>query len=67
MTGVHNALNWTRSDAVAEAVSAESCQIMLETSPPDYVEKISRYLESSVGQSRQEPVSKDRYESYSHD
>lgn len=54
MTGVHNSVNWTQSDAIAEVVSADACHIVLETSPPDYVEKISRYLECSVGQSRQD-------------
>lgn len=54
MTRVGNSLNVTQSDAIAEAISAESCHIVLETSPPDYVQKISRYLESSGGQSRQD-------------
>ncbi|XP_026227025.1 G patch domain-containing protein 8-like isoform X2 [Anabas testudineus] len=57
MTRVGNSLNVTQSDAIAEAISAESCHIVLETSPPDYVQKISRYLESSGGQSRQDKAS----------
>ncbi|XP_029303836.1 uncharacterized protein LOC115018768 [Cottoperca gobio] len=48
MTGVHNSLTWTRSDDIAEVLSAESCHIVLETSHPDNVEKISQYIESSV-------------------
>ncbi|XP_051255948.1 phoenix [Dicentrarchus labrax] len=56
MADVHSSLSWTQSDALAEVVSAESCHIVLEPSPPDYVEKISRYLESSVGQGEQDKV-----------
>ncbi|XP_035522085.1 phoenix [Morone saxatilis] len=56
MADVRNSLSWTQSDALAEVVSAESCHIALEPSPPDYVEKISRYLESSVGQGEQDKV-----------
>ncbi|XP_023274050.1 trichohyalin-like [Seriola lalandi dorsalis] len=54
MTGVHKPLQCTQTDAIVEALSAESCHIVLETSPPDYVEKISRYLESSVGHGGQD-------------
>ncbi|KAA8586377.1 hypothetical protein FQN60_000213, partial [Etheostoma spectabile] len=46
----------TRSDAMAEVVSAESYPAVLESSPPGYVEKISRYFESSVGHSKQDKV-----------
>nr|XP_020456231.1 uncharacterized protein LOC109960458 [Monopterus albus] len=62
---MRNSLNWTQSDAIAEAVSAESCHIVLNTPPIDYVQKISRYLESSVGQSRQDNVSGDNAEAES--
>lgn len=37
----------SQSDALADVISAESCHIVLESSPPDYVKKISRYLDSS--------------------
>ncbi|XP_074468233.1 uncharacterized protein LOC141753442 isoform X2 [Sebastes fasciatus] len=57
MTEVRNSLTRTQFDAIAEVVSAESFHIVLETNPPDYVEKISHYLESCVGQSGQENVS----------
>lgn len=56
MTGVRNSLAFTQSDALADVVSGQSCHIVLETSPPDYVEKISRYLESNEGHSRQNEV-----------
>lgn len=49
MAGVHKSSSWTQSGAFAGVVSAEPCHLVLETSPPDYVKKISRYLESSVG------------------
>ncbi|XP_044078106.1 trichohyalin-like isoform X2 [Siniperca chuatsi] len=67
MTGVHDSLTLTRSDAISEVISAESFHVVLETSPPDYVEKISRYLESSAGQSRQDTVSNEPAESDSGD
>lgn len=57
MTEVRNSLTRTQFDAIAEVVSAESFHIVLETNPPDYVEKISHYLESCVGKSGQENVS----------
>lgn len=53
MTGEHDSLRWTRS----EAVSAKSCHVILETLSPECVEKISRYLESSAGHSGQDKVS----------
>lgn len=56
MAGEHSPLIWTESDALAEVISAESGHIVLETCPPDYVEKISWYLGSHVGQSRQGEV-----------
>lgn len=49
MAGVHKSSSWTPSGAFTGVVSAEPCHLVLETSPPDYVKKISRYLESSVG------------------
>ncbi|TDH04702.1 hypothetical protein EPR50_G00135520 [Perca flavescens] len=57
MAGVPNSLTRTPSDPIAEVVSAESYHAILDTSPPDYVEKISRYLESSVGHRKQDKVS----------
>ncbi|XP_040907517.1 phoenix [Toxotes jaculatrix] len=65
MTGVRKSQKRTNSDATAEALSAQSCYTVLETSPPDYVEKISRYLESSVGQSRHDKESNDPAEAES--
>lgn len=57
MAAVHNSLI-SQSDAIVDGIlSAEGCHIVLEMSPPDYVEKISRYLESSVGQNKQDLVS----------
>lgn len=53
MTGVNNSLTWTGSDAFGEVSSAESCHVVLETLPPDYVQKISRHFESPVDHSRQ--------------
>ncbi|XP_073336244.1 uncharacterized protein [Pagrus major] len=46
MVEVHKSSSWTGFDDIA---GVESCHIVLETSPPDYVKKISRYLDSSVG------------------
>ncbi|KAF1378844.1 hypothetical protein PFLUV_G00194710 [Perca fluviatilis] len=57
MAGLPNSRTRTQSDPIAEVVSAESYHAVLDTSPPDYVEKISRYLESSVGHSKQDKVS----------
>ncbi|XP_059207262.1 phoenix [Centropristis striata] len=46
MTGVHNSLTGTQSAVESQS---ESRHIVLDASPPDYVQKISRNLESSVG------------------
>ncbi|KAK2879753.1 eukaryotic translation initiation factor 5B-like [Channa argus] len=56
MTGVRKYLNWNDSDGIAEDISAESCHLVLKTSPPEYVQKISRYLESTAGQSTPDTV-----------
>ncbi|XP_078142740.1 uncharacterized protein LOC144541748 [Centroberyx gerrardi] len=55
MEGIHNSSFWTESDGA----TVNSCHIVLENSPPDFVEKISRYLDSSLGQNRQDKVSGD--------
>lgn len=47
----------SQPDAIADIFSAESCNVVLEINPPDYVAKISRYLKSSVGQNQQDKVS----------
>ncbi|XP_054481291.1 aspartoacylase isoform X1 [Anoplopoma fimbria] len=57
MTGVHTSLTGTQSDATSGVDTVESRSSHLGSSPSDYMEKISRYLESSVGQSRQDKVS----------
>ncbi|CAK6973745.1 phoenix [Scomber scombrus] len=60
MNQVHHRKHWSRSAAqISAALSADSCHLVLETAPPDYVEKISRYLESSVGHSKCDPESTD--------
>ncbi|XP_071316753.1 caldesmon-like [Trachinotus anak] len=59
MTAVRKSLRLTQSDLLVEALSKESCHIVLETSPPDYVQKISRYLESTEGHNRQDDVVND--------
>ena len=59
MTGVHKGLNGSQSDASVEALSAEPCHNVLEPSPPDYVERMPRYLGSSVEQSKQDKASND--------
>ncbi|KAI3373471.1 hypothetical protein L3Q82_022083 [Scortum barcoo] len=48
MTGVNGSAQWTPSNAIAQPVLVDGCHIILETSHPDYMEKISRYLEDSV-------------------
>ncbi|XP_042286930.1 phoenix [Thunnus maccoyii] len=58
MKAGHHPVKRSGLDAITE-VSSQSCHFVLETSPPDYVEKISRFLESSVGQSRQDPEAND--------
>lgn len=45
---------------ITEAMAAESCHFVLDTSPPDYVEKISRYLETSVEYNPQDVHASDR-------
>nr|XP_057943281.1 transcriptional regulator ATRX homolog [Doryrhamphus excisus]XP_057943282.1 transcriptional regulator ATRX homolog [Doryrhamphus excisus]XP_057943283.1 transcriptional regulator ATRX homolog [Doryrhamphus excisus] len=47
MSQVPNNLGWIQPDILADAISAESCHIVLEKSPPDYVKKISEYLDCS--------------------
>ncbi|XP_034746394.1 phoenix [Etheostoma cragini] len=44
----------TRTDAMDQVGSAESYHAVLDSCPPGYVEKISRYFESSVGPSKQD-------------
>lgn len=46
MASLHKVLR-SQSDALSDVISAESCHIVPESSPPDYVEKISRYLDGS--------------------
>ncbi|XP_056265869.1 myosin-10-like [Pseudoliparis swirei] len=57
MTGVHNFLNGTQPDAMGQVGTEGSYHVVLESSPPDYMEKISRYLSSSMGQGRRDNVS----------
>lgn len=57
MAGVHTSLALTQSDAIAEVISAESCHLVQETLPPEYVEKLSRYFGSSADQSTLDKVS----------
>ncbi|XP_034405788.1 glutamic acid-rich protein-like [Cyclopterus lumpus] len=57
MTGVHHFLNGTQLDAVGQIGAEGSYHIVLDRSPPDYVEKISRYLSSSMGQGTWDKVS----------
>ncbi|KAM9847151.1 uncharacterized protein ACBR49_010396 [Aulostomus maculatus] len=45
-----------QSEAFAEDLSADSCHAVEITSPPDYMRKISRYLESVVEQGGKSPV-----------
>ncbi|XP_054611408.1 uncharacterized protein LOC129169228 [Dunckerocampus dactyliophorus] len=47
MSEAHNRVGWIQSDTPSDAISADSCHIVLETSPPDYVKNISQYLECS--------------------
>ncbi|XP_019750730.1 phoenix isoform X2 [Hippocampus comes] len=51
MSETHNNVGLTQSDALTDEISAG--HIVLERSPPDYVKKISQYLECSAGPSRQ--------------
>ncbi|XP_070838541.1 phoenix [Chaetodon trifascialis] len=57
MTGAHDSLTWTQPDVMAETPIRKPRHVVLEMSSPDYVEKISRFLESSAGQSKQDTVS----------
>lgn len=55
MPKVRHTKEWTKADALAEIISAEPCDFVLETAPPDYVEKISQLLgSSSAGQTGQD-------------
>ncbi|XP_029028749.1 phoenix isoform X2 [Betta splendens] len=45
MSGVRN-----KADDITEAISTGTCYIVLERFPPDYVQTVARYLESSVPQ-----------------
>ena len=56
MKRVRKILEFTQSAGLVEAPSPETCHLALETSPPDYVKEISRYLE---GRSTQHQVSND--------
>ncbi|XP_030602487.1 phoenix [Archocentrus centrarchus] len=47
MPKVRQTKEWTKSDALAEVTAADPCDFVLETSPPDFVEKISQLLGSS--------------------
>ncbi|XP_051903786.1 phoenix [Hippocampus zosterae] len=51
MSETHNNVGLTQSDALTDEISAG--HIVLERSPPDYVKKISQYLERSAGPSSQ--------------
>lgn len=44
MAKVRRSNEWTESDAVAEVAAAD---LVLETFPPEYVDRISRFIESS--------------------
>lgn len=51
MSETHINVGLTQSDALTDEISAG--HIVLESSPPDYVKKISQYLECSAGPSSQ--------------
>ncbi|XP_076605758.1 uncharacterized protein LOC143332318 [Chaetodon auriga] len=57
MTGGHDSLTWTQPDVMVETPLKTPRHVVLEMSSPDYVEKISRFFESSAGQSKQDTVS----------
>ncbi|CAB1433512.1 unnamed protein product [Pleuronectes platessa] len=54
MKGVRKTLEFSQSSGLVEAPSPESVHLAVETSPPDYVNEISRYL---AAQSTQDQVS----------
>ncbi|KAM7398420.1 hypothetical protein PAMA_006368 [Pampus argenteus] len=58
MEAAQDLVKRTPPESIPETGSAESYHTVLGTSPPDYVEKISRYL-GVVDQGRQDPVSQD--------
>ncbi|CAI5692364.1 unnamed protein product [Oreochromis niloticus] len=47
MAKVGQSNEWTESDAVAEIATADPSDFVLETLPPEHVERISRFIESS--------------------
>ncbi|XP_063344295.1 trichohyalin-like [Pelmatolapia mariae] len=47
MAKVRQSNEWTESDAVAEVAAADPSDFVLETFPPEYVDRISRFIESS--------------------
>lgn len=47
MAKVGQSNEWTESDAVAEVATADPSDFVLETLPPEHVERISRFIESS--------------------
>ncbi|XP_041657718.1 uncharacterized protein DDB_G0283697-like [Cheilinus undulatus] len=62
MAEVSNSLSTTQ---ISELLSTESCHLVLETPPPEYVEKVSRYLASSCGHNEEDkgcgkPLDEDR-------
>ncbi|KAF6738645.1 hypothetical protein FQA47_001349 [Oryzias melastigma] len=47
MSQAGNGLTQSESDVLAGVISGQSCHVVFVESPPDYVRKISKYLESS--------------------
>lgn len=47
MAKVRRSNEWTESDAVAEVATADPSDFVLETFLPEYVDRISRFIESS--------------------
>ncbi|RVE63534.1 hypothetical protein OJAV_G00137040 [Oryzias javanicus] len=47
MSQAGNGLTQSESDVLAGVLSGQSCHVVLVSSPPSYVKKISKYLESS--------------------
>lgn len=70
MAKVRRSNEWTESDAVAEVAAADPSDFVLETFPPEYVDRISRFIESSSvlcssqnredGAAEEEPTEADR-------
>ncbi|XP_034461922.1 phoenix [Hippoglossus hippoglossus] len=56
MKRVRKILEFTQSAGFVEAPSPESCHLALETSPPDYVKEISRYLAGQNTQVSNDPA-----------